>query len=306
MDRKWLVPPPQRIFPRQPPSKESLLFCMWLIESTISIRFQHRVFFTRNVFGLGNPLLKDVLAGPAGSALKALVVIDESLHDAQPALSPLIETYFKTIADCVELVCPPLVLEGGERVKNSYFHVSEIQSHIDRYHIDRHSCVLAVGGGALLDLAGLAAATAHRGVRHLRIPTTTLSQADSGVGVKNGINAFGKKNFIGTFAVPWAVINDFDLLASLSPRRGGRRRHCAGRDLLTAHGFPERGGGRASAASHRIARLRAVRQRAGPRGLRRRLRRVEGPRGISRAPGRPADDHIAARHRAWLRGQRRS
>ena len=61
---------------------------------------------------------------------------------------------------------------------------------------------IAVGGGALLDVAGFAAATAHRGVRHVRIPTTTLAQADSGVGVKNGINAFGKKNFIGTFAPP--------------------------------------------------------------------------------------------------------
>jgi 3-dehydroquinate synthase len=66
-----------------------------------------------------------------------------------------------------------------------------------------------------LDIAGLAAATAHRGVRHIRIPTTVLSQNDSGVGVKNGINAFGKKNFIGTFTPPYAVINDFDLLASL-------------------------------------------------------------------------------------------
>jgi 3-dehydroquinate synthase len=55
-------------------------------------------------------------------------------------------------------------------------------------------------------------------VRHVRIPTTTLSQDDSGVGVKNGINAFGKKNFIGTFSVPFAVINDFDMLASLAPR----------------------------------------------------------------------------------------
>ena len=64
---------------------------------------------------------------------------------------------------------------------------------------------------------GFAAATAHRGVRHVRIPTTTLSQADSGVGVKNGINAFGKKNFIGTFAPPFAVINDFNLLATLEP-----------------------------------------------------------------------------------------
>src|SRR5256885_5225662 len=67
-------------------------------------------------------------------------------------------------------------------------------------------------------MVGLAAATAHRGVRHVRVPTTTLSQADSGVGVKNGLNAFGKKNFIGAFAPPFAVINEFQLLASLSPR----------------------------------------------------------------------------------------
>ncbi|HEY1490523.1 MAG TPA: 3-dehydroquinate synthase, partial [Verrucomicrobiae bacterium] len=75
-----------------------------------------------------------------------------------------------------------------------------------------------VGGGALLDVAGFTAATAHRGVRLVRIPTTTLSQADSGVGVKTAINAFGKKNFVGTFTPPFAVINDFNLLATLDPR----------------------------------------------------------------------------------------
>ena len=191
---------------------------MSLIERTISISFQHRVYFAKNVFALGNPLLKEILAGTGGQVPKVLVVLDESLHLAQPALAPQIETWFKNNGDSSRLVCAPLILEGGERVKNSYFHVSEIQSVIDRYHIDRHSYVLAVGGGALLDLVGLAAATAHRGVRHVRIPTTTLSQDDSGVGVKNGMNAFGKKNFIGTFAVPWAVVNDFELLASLSPR----------------------------------------------------------------------------------------
>jgi 3-dehydroquinate synthase len=191
---------------------------MSLIERTISIHFQHRVHFTKNVFELGNLLLKDVLAGGGGQLPKVFLVLDESLHLAQPALAPQIETWFKNNADAVQLVCAPFILEGGERVKNSYFHVSEIQSQIDRYHIDRHSYVVAVGGGALLDLVGLAAATAHRGVRHIRIPTTTLSQDDSGVGVKNGMNAFGKKNFIGTFAVPWAVINDFELLASLPPR----------------------------------------------------------------------------------------
>lgn len=191
---------------------------MSLIERTVSVSFQHRVHFAKNLFGLGNPLLKEVLVGERGQIPKVLVVLDESLHLAQPALAPQIETWFKNNGESSRLVCAPIIIEGGERVKNSYFHVSEIQSQIDRYHIDRHSYVIAVGGGALLDLVGLAAATAHRGVRHVRIPTTTLSQDDSGVGVKNGMNAFGKKNFIGTFAVPWAVINDFELLASLSPR----------------------------------------------------------------------------------------
>jgi 3-dehydroquinate synthase len=162
-------------------------------------------------------LLAEVLDSQQ-AAQQALLVLDEALGQARPDLGRQIEAYFAAHASRVKLVCPPVVIEGGERTKNSYFHVSEIHSHIDRYHIDRHSYVLAVGGGALLDMVGLAAATAHRGVRHVRLPSTTLSQADSGIGVKNGINAFGKKNFIGTFAPPFAVINDFELLTSLSDR----------------------------------------------------------------------------------------
>ncbi len=191
---------------------------MTVIERTISLQFQHRVFFTKHVFSLGNTVLRDVLTGRPGQPPKVLVILDESLHKALPAFAPQIESWFQHHAAAVRLVCPPVVLEGGERVKNSYFHVSEIHSQIDRFHIDRHSYVIAIGGGAILDLVGLAAATAHRGVRHVRIPTTTLSQDDSGVGVKNGMNAFGKKNFIGTFAVPWAVINDFEMLATLPAR----------------------------------------------------------------------------------------
>src|SRR5499427_7271842 len=190
-----------------------------LIQRAIQVGYDLRVFFTRNAFDPDNLVLKNVLSGgERGRLRKALVVLDESIAQAQPELARQIEDYFATHADCVTLVCPPLVIEGGERTKNSYFHVSEIHSHIDRYHIDRHSYVIGVGGGALLDMVGLAAATAHRGVRHVRLPSTTLSQADSGVGVKNGINAFGKKNFIGTFAPPFAVINDFQLLSSLSER----------------------------------------------------------------------------------------
>src|SRR6266446_1557675 len=192
---------------------------MSVIERSIQVGYQLRVYFTQAAFDPSNLVVQAVLCGAElNRPPKALMVLDESLSQAQPDLPERIENYFAAHAPALTLVCPPIIIEGGERTKNSYFHVSEIHSHIDRYHIDRHSYVIGVGGGAVLDMVGLAAATAHRGVRHVRLPTTTLSQDDSGIGVKNGINAFGKKNFIGSFAPPFAVINDFQLLASLSPR----------------------------------------------------------------------------------------
>ena len=192
---------------------------MDIIERTIQVTWQHRVLFTEHVFALTNPTLRDILSrAEEGSPRRALIVLDESLAAQQPGLSAAIENYFKTHPDAATLAATPIICAGGEQTKSSWSAVAELHAAIDRHHIDRHSYLIVVGGGALLDMAGLAAATAHRGVRHIRIPTTTLSQCDSGVGVKNGINAFGKKNFIGTFAPPFAVINDFQLLATLSPR----------------------------------------------------------------------------------------
>lgn len=194
---------------------------MSVIERTIQVRWPLRVFFTENVFTPANLVLRDALADTAPR--KVLVVLEDALAQALPELEKQIETYFSTHATTAKLVRPPLYVCGSERAKNSPTIITELQSHISKHHIDRHSYLIAVGGGALLDVAGFAAAIAHRGVRHVRIPTTTLSQADSGVGVKNGLNAFGKKNFIGTFAPPYAVINDFKLLTTLEPRdkRGG-------------------------------------------------------------------------------------
>src|SRR5438105_678681 len=147
---------------------------MSLIERSIQVRYQLRVHFSQNIFDPANPLLEQTLTNEDRDTLhKALVVLDESLATAQPELSPRIETYFGLHRQCLNLVCPPFIIEGGERTKNSYFHVSEIHSRIDRHHIDRHSYVIAIGGGALLDMVGLAAATAHRGVRLVRVPTTT-------------------------------------------------------------------------------------------------------------------------------------
>ncbi len=194
---------------------------MSVIERSIQVSWQLRVFFTEEVFAADNLVLRDALAD--GAPRKVLIVLEDSLAQARPELEQQIEKYFAAHAAGLKIVRPPLFVCGSESAKNSPSIVGELQSHINRHHIDRHSYLVAIGGGALLDVAGFAAATAHRGVRHVRIPTTTLSQADSGVGVKNGLNAFGKKNFIGTFAPPFAVINDFNFLATLTPadKRGG-------------------------------------------------------------------------------------
>src|ERR1700733_4489790 len=138
---------------------------MSVIQRQIQVAWQLRVFFTENVFAPDNLVLKTALSD--SSSRKVLVVIDESLAKTQPDLSRQIENYFSAHTNNLHLVCPPVLIDGGERAKNSYACVAEIHSQIDRHHIDRHSCLIAGGGGALLDVAGLAAATAHRGVRHI-------------------------------------------------------------------------------------------------------------------------------------------
>jgi 3-dehydroquinate synthase len=107
---------------------------------------------------------------------------------------------------------------GGEAVKNDIHILERMLKCFHAADLDRRSYVVVIGGGAVLDAVGFAVAIAHRGLRLVRLPTTTLSQADSGLGVKNSVNLFGKKNWIGTFAVPWAVINDAALLDTLSQR----------------------------------------------------------------------------------------
>ena len=120
--------------------------------------------------------------------------------------------------EVVTLAGAPLLFEGGEHLKNDPLNVTIVQQAIHAAGLCRHSYVAAVGGGALIDMAGFAAATAHRGVRLIRVPTTVLAQADASIGVKNSINAFGQKNFIGAFAPPVAVLNDVDFLTTLSQR----------------------------------------------------------------------------------------
>ena len=183
-------------------------------EFKVPVRFE--VAFTRNVFGLDNTLLADLINKEEGNDTKALVIIDEEVAKHHLHIQDHIDTYLNNIN--VKQLDQPLIVKGGEEVKNDPDLLMSVLEQVNIQGIDRHSYIIAVGGGAVLDFAGLAAAVAHRGVRLIRIPTTVLSQNDSGVGVKNGINAFGKKNFIGTFAAPYAVINDTNFLTTLSDR----------------------------------------------------------------------------------------
>ena len=144
--------------------------------------------------------------------------LDDGLLASRPGLGQQIEGYARAHAARMQLVCPPLPVPGGERIKSELFFVEQMQQRFHEHNIDRHSFVIAIGGGAVLDAVGLVAAVTHRGVRLIRVPTTVLAQNDTGVGVKNGVNLYGVKNFVGTFAPPFAVLNDFDLLSALAPR----------------------------------------------------------------------------------------
>jgi 3-dehydroquinate synthase len=184
-----------------------------------TVDYQYPVYFTERLFDPVNPVLAEVVTRlEPDRRHRCLVFVDEGLLGARPGLSDEVERYCGHHGRRLALVAPPIPVPGGERVKNELFFVETMQRQVFEHAIDRHSYVIAIGGGALLDAVGLVAATTHRGVRLIRVPSTVLAQDDSGVGVKNGVNLFGVKNFCGTFAPPFAVLNDIDLLTPLSER----------------------------------------------------------------------------------------
>ncbi|RNI39223.1 3-dehydroquinate synthase [Hanamia caeni] len=186
---------------------------------SFNVQFDYRVYFTSGIFNTSNSDFEFFLKERSSPSThqKILFVIDDGVINTHPQLVNQIQSYFKKNLT-VSLVEDMVIIPGGEQAKNHSQYFDSIIEAIDVNGIDRHSYVAAIGGGSVLDLAGFASAVAHRGIKHIRIPTTVLSQNDSGVGVKNGINYKNKKNFIGTFAPPVAVFNDDSFLATLSER----------------------------------------------------------------------------------------
>ena len=197
----------------------SRFFSMKTIKQNVPVSFSYNVHFTEELFDQGNALLADLIEEKASVAdRKILFVFDEGMYEYHPDLFKKIEHYISENTSDIELVDSPVILPGGERAKNDPAHVQKLYEVINDANLDRHSYIAAIGGGAVIDTVGYAAATAHRGIRMIRIPTTVLAQNDASVGVKNGINAFGKKNFLGTFTPPFAVLNDAAFLRTLDDR----------------------------------------------------------------------------------------
>jgi 3-dehydroquinate synthase len=190
-----------------------------IVRQRISVPFEFPVVFTRDAFDPANTALLDVLCErePARRH-RVLAVLDEGFAQAWPEVTGALVAYFAHHASRIELVAEPVTVPGGEAAKTDPALIDRLHGLFHRHRIDRHSFVLIVGGGGVLDAVGYAAATAHRGLRTVRMPTTVLGQDDSGVGVKNGVNAFGAKNFLGTFVPPFAVVSDIRVLERL-PRR---------------------------------------------------------------------------------------
>ena len=189
-----------------------------------SVPFRFPVSFTRGAWAPGNSTFVSTIRSHEPTRRhRVLVVLDDQVARTRPRLADEIEAYVASFAGSLELVARPMLVPGGETSKNDLTHCYRVIQAIHDLGLDRQSFVTVIGGGAVLDMASFAAAIAHRGIRVVRFPTTVLAQADSGIAVKNGLNLFGKKNFIGTFVPPFAVINDLDFLSTL-----GRRDRIAG------------------------------------------------------------------------------
>lgn len=182
------------------------------------VPFVHRLRFTEDVFGPDASVFLDVLERSGDRPVRVQFWLDEQVLKAQPHLRERLLDFTERHSDQLQLAGNLQVVPGGEAVKNDIHILERMLKCFNAADLDRRSYVVVIGGGAVLDAVGFAAAIAHRGIRLIRFPTTTLAQGDSGVGVKNSVNLFEKKNWVGTFAVPWAVINDTALLETLPDR----------------------------------------------------------------------------------------
>lgn len=195
---------------------------MTTLRQEFSVSYSYAVHFTEGLFEITNPLLREVVQEGMDPALhfrsKIAFVVEAEIAKHHPALVNSIRRYCDAQLPGALSSSGILEVPGGEYSKNTPAILQRLYDFLHDEKICRHSYAVVIGGGALIDAVGYAAATTHRGVRLIRVPTTVLAQNDAGIGVKNSVNAYGKKNFIGTFAPARAIINDSHFLRSLPQR----------------------------------------------------------------------------------------
>jgi len=188
-----------------------------LYKQSITVEFEYPVVFARNVFDPASPTLAGVMhATESNRHARAVVFVDSGVSACHPGLADRVGEYFAAHGKQIDLAEAPREVPGGEAIKTDLTFVRDAIDLFVDLELCRHSYVIAIGGGAVLDAVGFAASLFHRGLRLIRLPTTVLAQNDVGVGVKNAMNLSGAKNTVGTFSPPWAVINDFSFLPTLS------------------------------------------------------------------------------------------
>ena len=152
--------------------------------------------------------LADAFAALQTTPLKSAQTTAHAETNSQLQHNPVAETLLPSLAH-VE------IFPGGEACKDGLKFAERVAKICFDHGVNRHGAVIAIGGGAVLDAVGFGAAIAHRGVRMIRIPTTTLAQDDSAMGVKCGVNMYGQKNALGCFTSPWAILCDEQFLSTL-------------------------------------------------------------------------------------------
>ena len=119
------------------------------------VDYEFPVHFTRGLFAPDNPELVDSLSRlEPDKRHRCLVFVDDGVLSSQPGLKAAVMAYAETHGARIDLACPPIPVPGGERIKNELFFTEDIQQRLVDHHIDRHSYVIVIGGGAVLDAVG--------------------------------------------------------------------------------------------------------------------------------------------------------
>jgi 3-dehydroquinate synthase len=158
----------------------------------------------------------DVLVGPVEAGLERIRDISAGARPILVSEPRVFGLHGPKVAET--LGADPILVPEGEPAKD-WEQLHRLLSALAGHRASRHTPIVALGGGAVGDLAGLAASMFKRGCPVIHVPTTLLAQADSAVGGKTAIDAFGEKNLIGTFYQPSLVIADPAYLDTLDDRQ---------------------------------------------------------------------------------------